>query len=447
MIRRGTLARAGVAMAIALALAGCETIGDWLGPGEDPPLPGERISVLSLEQALEADPRIADVPVLLPAPYVNAAWAQPGGYPDNALHHLEAADGLALAWSQAAGAGSSSDGRLTAPPIVADGRIFVLDAEGTVHAFDADVGTRLWSVDLTQEGEDREEGFGGGLAYDMGGLFAATGFGTVAALDAQSGTRLWVYEGGTPFRAAPSALGGRVFVITFDNQALALAQADGSVLWTHTGIQESAGILGSPSAAVSGGTVVVPYSSGELFALKVENGQEIWNDTLTRVLSNTSLADISDIAGRPVVDRDRVFAISHAGRMVAIDLRTGERVWTRTISGVQMPWVAGDFVFVVSTSAEVVALSRRDGRIRWVTQLPRFRNEEARRGPIAWAGPVLVGDRLLLASSTGDALSISPYDGQIIGATDIPEGTFIAPIVANRTVYFLTDDAELLAFR
>ncbi len=431
----------------ALVLGGCETIDDIIGAPEDPPLPGERISVLTLEQQLEADPRIASLQVVLPAPYVNETWSQPGGYPDNVLHHLEAGDSLAEAWRSDAGTGSSDRGRLTAPPIIAEGKIFALDAEGGVRAFEAATGARLWAVDLTPEDTDEEDGFGGGIAYDEGSIFAATGFGTVVALDAASGEQRWVYDAGTPFRAAPSAVGGRVFAITFDNQAHALAQADGSVLWTHQGIQETAGILGSPSPAVSGDVVVMPYSSGEVFALRVENGQEVWNDTLTRVLTNTSLANINDIAGRPVIDRDRVFAVSHAGRMVAIDLRTGERVWTRALSSVQTPWVAGDFIFAVSTSAEVIAMSRRDGRIRWVTQLQRFRDEEDRRGAIAWAGPVLVGDRLLLVSSGGEAVALSPYSGERLGTIEIPEGAFISPVVANSTVYVLTDDARLLAFR
>lgn len=441
------LTRIAALAALSVTLVACDTINDLISPSDDPPLPGERISVLSLEQRLEADPRIAGLQVILPAPYVNTDWAQPGGFADNVLHHLDAPEVIAEVWGVDAGAGSSGDGRLTAPPIVADGRTYVLDAEGGVRAFDAGSGTRLWAVDLTPEDTDSEKGFGGGIAFDDGALFVATGFGTVVALDAATGEEFWTYNGRTPFRAAPSAVGGRVFAISFDNQITALAQATGEVLWTHQGIQETAGILGSPSPAVSGDTLVVPYSSGEIFALRVENGQEVWNDTLTRTLSNTALANISDIAGRPVIDRDRVFAVSHAGRMVAIDIRTGERVWTRSLAGVQTPWVAGDFVFLVTTSAEVLALSRRDGRIRWVTQLPRFQDPEDRDGPITWAGPVLVGDRLLLASSTGEAFAVSPYNGDILGEIEIPRGTFIAPVVANKTVYILTDAAELLALR
>jgi outer membrane protein assembly factor BamB len=193
--------------------------------------------------------------------------------------------------------------------------------------------------------------------------------------------------------------------------------------------------------------VIAPYSSGELVALRVANGTAVWSDSLTRTGTVTSLSELNDIAGRPVIDRDRVFAISHSGRMVSIDLRTGERAWTRDIGGVQTPWVAGDFLFLLTNSQELIAVSRRDGRIRWITPMPRWEDPEDREDPIVWSGPVLVSDRLVIVSSTGEAASVSPYTGEILGRIDLPDGALIAPIVADETLYILTDDAELIALK
>ena len=182
-------------------------------------------------------------------------------------------------------------------------------------------------------------------------------------------------------------------------------------------------------------------------ALRVENGTPVWTDQLTRTGTVTSLSALNDIAGRPVIDRDRVFAISHSGRMVSIDLRTGERIWTRDIGGVQTPWVAGDFVFLVTSSQEVLAISRRDGRIRWITPLQRWRNPERRSDPVEWSGPVLVSERLVLVSSRGEAVMLSPETGEVLGNLSIPGPSMIAPVVANETVYVLTDDARLTALK
>ena len=102
------------------------------------------------------------------------------------------------------------------------------------------------------------------------------------------------------------------------------------------------------------------------------NGAVAWGDQLVKTGRLSSIATMNNIAGQPVIDRGRVFAASHSGRMVSLDLRTGERVWERDLASLQSPWVAGDFVYMVTVEAEVVCLSRNDGRIRWVQPLPRF---------------------------------------------------------------------------
>jgi outer membrane protein assembly factor BamB len=431
----------------ALSLGACETLDQFITPGTKIEVKGERVSVLPTSAAVEADPKLKNDPVVLPKPVVNTDWPQPGGYSDNVMHHLAAAGKLNEDWGSSIGSGSSSDTRLTASPVISGGKVFVLDAQVNVSAYDAKSGDRLWRVDLTPEDEDSDEGFGGGVAVDGDKLFVSTGFGFVAALNAKNGKEIWRRAVTVPFRAAPVANGGRVFVATQENQLLALAADDGRVLWDHRGIAESAGILGSNSVAVSGDLVVVPYTSGELFALNVRNGRPVWSDTLARQGGLTPLSSLADISGRPVIDRGLVFANSHAGRLVAIDIRTGERAWTIDVGGTQRPWVVGDYVYVITDSAQVLCVRRADGRIRWIRQLQAYRDAEGRRGAIAWSGPVLVSDRLIAVSSEGYAISISPYTGEVLGEIDIPDKAFIAPIVANNTVYVLTDDARLTALR
>jgi outer membrane protein assembly factor BamB len=432
---------------LVLALGGCETFDQFLSPPSKSNIRGERVSVLPTARTVEADPKLANEAVKLPKPVANPDWPQPGGYADNVMHHLAAPGELEDIWSSSVGAGSSKDSRLTASPVVAGGKVFVLDSEVEVSAYDAKSGDRLWQIDLTPEDEDSEDGFGGGVAFDAGRVFVSTGFGFVAALDANTGKELWRRSTTVPFRAAPVANGGRVFVSTQENQLMALAADDGRVLWDHRGIAESAGILGSNSVAVSGDLVVVPYTSGELFGLNVRNGRALWSDTLARTGGLTPLSSLADISGRPVIDRGLVFANSHAGRIVAIDIRTGERVWTIDVGGTQRPWVAGDFVYVITDDAKVMCIRRADGRVRWIRQLDAYRNAEGRTGAISWSGPVLVSDRLIALSSEGYAVSISPYTGEVLGQVDIPDKAFIAPIVADNTVYILTDDGRLTALR
>src|SRR5581483_2541876 len=254
-------------------------------------LKGERIPVMASENSIAPDSDLANVNVVLPPPYVNAEWPSPGGYPANAMYHLQADGPLQQIWEQDAGQGSNDDSRLTAPPIVADGRIYVLDSQAHLFAFDARNGTPLWDKSLVpEEGEtnfwndaslgligrdtriDPSKGFGGGVAFDDGKLFVATGFGIVYALDATSGNRLWKTDLGVPIINAPVANGGRVFVSSQDNHFVALAESDGRQLWDRNGIASPAGILESTRAAVAGQFVSVPYSYGELSANNVQSG-------------------------------------------------------------------------------------------------------------------------------------------------------------------------------
>ncbi len=410
-------------------------------------LTGDRISVLTFEQRLEADPRISDIQVQLPKPVVNQSWKQAGGNVYHAMHHLSLSDNPKKVWSSSIGKGSSKRARLTSAPVSADDRIFTIDTDARVSAFRTDNGKRLWSVDLDKKGESDNAAFGGGIALDGDRVYANTGYGFVAAMDASTGREVWREDIGVPLRGAPTVTDGRVFSITYDNQIYALNANDGSIIWNEVGIAETASILGSASPAVDGNTLVAAYSSGEIYAMRVENGRTAWTDALTRTGRLTALATLSDIDGEPVIDRGRIYAASHSGRMVAIDLRSGERVWERNIGSAGTPWIVGEFIYVVTVDSEVACLSRRDGRIRWVHQLQRYKKQNKRKGLLDWAGPVVAGDRVIVASSHGYALSISPYTGELISGMKLPDDVHISPIVVDNTLYVLTDDGKLVAMR
>ena len=413
---------------------------------EPPPLPGERVSILLLQNELVPDPLVQDVQIRLPPPRSNEAWPQSGGSASHAMQHVALGNGPQIAWRRKVGTGSEGYRRLLTSPVATGERVFTLDALATVAALDAATGSVLWRVALHPP--DEEHGaFGGGLALEQGVLYVTTGFGEAAALAAEDGRLIWRQALGAPLRAPPTVSGGRVFAITVENRVHALSGEDGRRLWQHEGLPENAGLMGAAGAAVAGGIVVVPYSSGEVYALRTDNGRVVWSDLLTRTGAAALHTTFSNIGGGPVIVGDQVYAIGNAGRMAAINLRTGARAWDHVIGGTQMPWVAGDFIYLVTNQAELVCLSRRDGRIRWVVQLDRFEDPGSRDGPIQWNGPVLAGERLMLVSSQGLALAVSPHTGELLRTIRLPDGVYTLPIVAHRTLYLLTDDAELLAIR
>ncbi len=430
-----------IALMAAILLLGTACSSD-----EGERLQGERLSVLIHERALSPDPELQDAEILLPPPAPNPDWPQAGGYANHAMHHLEIADELKEAWRADAGAGADDEERLIAQPIVAEGRLYVSDVDTRISAFDTETGRKLWDTELTPDDED-DGHMSGGLAFENGRVFVTTGFAQVIALDAENGKELWRRNVDAPMRTAPTARGGRVFVVTLDNQLYALNGATGETLWTHRGIAEVATLLGGASPAVDAGIAIVPFSSGELLALRVESGRDLWTDSLAALRRTDVLSSLSQIRGRPIVDRGRVYAVSHSGQTAAIDLRSGQRVWDAEIGGQESPWIAGDYLFMLTNESELICLSRDTGRIYWIRPLPRFEDPDDKEDPIVWTGPILASDRLIVAGSQGTALAVSPYDGRIIGEQDLPDGVSVAPIVADRTLYVLTDDAEIVALR
>jgi len=443
-MRRAVLAA--LLVMLALPLAGCDLF-DRVFDKKKTPLPGERIAVMQDRREIEPDKDAGSINVVLPPPAVNDSWPQSGGFANYAMQHLAVGESPQVIWSADVGAGSSSSRILTAPPVVAEGKVFAKDAESTVTAYNADTGQKIWSVTLKPEKARDADEFGGGLAYYGDRLFVTTGFAVIYSLEAATGKEIWNSQVSAPVRGAPLVFNDRVFAVSIDNKLHALAAVDGQDLWSFSGLQEVSGYVGGNSPSASGDIVVAPFTSGELVGLRLDTGRTVWNESLVGPRREArAFGNLADIRGRPVIDRGMVLAMGSAGTVAAIDLRSGQRLWEKNIGGSQTPWAAGRFVYVVTSTADVVCLERDTGKVKWVTPLTQYRDEK-RHDPILWAGPVLACDRLLVGGTTGELLALSPYTGEIIGKINIGNPIRLAPVVANRVIYVLTDNGRLFALR
>lgn len=435
--------RVPVAIAALAVLSAC---GIFKGKGDKTPVLGQRVPILAAEAGVSADASISEVAVVLPPAAPNTDWNQPGGNAAKSMGHLALSASPVRVWG-ASIAGSTGRARLAASPVVAGDTLFVMDSDGVVHAFDAQSGGQKWTLATVKDKENRNAAFGGGVSADGARVFATNGLGEVIAIDAASGAEAWRVKPGGPLRGAPSLSSGNVYVLSQDNQMFALSQADGAVIWQQSGTLESQGVFGVAAPAEAQGTVVVGYSSGELGAYRYENGRSLWNDTLSRSTISTSVSSLADIDADPVIDQGRVYAVGQGGRMAAIELATGQRLWEQNVAGISTPWVAGEWLFVMTDDARLIAIARGTGKIRWIAQLKGWKNEKKKTGAISWTGPVLAGDRLWLANSEGELVSASPTDGTLGTAIKLEGEVSLSPIVANNTLYVLTDKGRLAAYR
>lgn len=437
-----------VAALLGSALSGCA--GGLFGGGDDKkttPTIGERIPVLSrIESGAQVDPALAGVSVLLPPAQPNADWAQVGGSASKSYGHLALAENPTRIWTTSI-SGSTNRRRLAAAPVVGNGKLVAVDSDGMVHAFDAKTGAPLWRYRMEVASNLAGSAFGGGASIDDGKVYATNGIGEVVSLNAETGAELWKVQPAGPLRGSPTIAFGQVFVMTQDNQIFSLNATNGDLVWQEGGSATQAGVFGVAAPAAGQGTVIAGYSSGELSAYRYENGRTLWADALARTSISTEVGALSDIDADPIIDGGRVYALGQGGRMAAYELLTGQRIWELNLAGISTPAVSGEWIFTLTDDARLLAIARSTGRVRWMTQLQRYRKEEKREDPIFWTGPVLASNHLWVASSKGLLYKVSTGEGSAQLYADLDQPISLPPIVADSMMYILDDSGRITAYR
>ncbi|MFN3517477.1 MAG: PQQ-binding-like beta-propeller repeat protein [Novosphingobium sp.] len=428
-----------LALVMLLGLAGCGAFGGKDKPST--PTVGNRVPILSkIDTSAKVDPALANVAVIVPLAAENAEWPQAGGTASKSYGNLALAANPTRVWS-AQIAGSSKKQRLAASPVVGGGTLFAMDTAGVLHAFDAATGAPRWKQTFQIKGDGATSVYGGGASYSDGQVFVTTGIGEVAALDAGTGKVLWKVKPAGPLRGSPTIALNAVYVMTQANQLIALSATDGTQQWSRAASVGQTGVFGVAAPAVGQSTVIAGFSTGELIAYRYENGRELWSDALARTSLSTTVGVLTDIDADPIIDRGRVFALGQGGRMAAYELVTGQRIWELNLA------VAGDWIFTLTDDSRLICIARSSGKVRWLTQLPSFRNQEKKKGPIFWSGPVLAGDNLWFVNSEGQIYAAAVGDGQPVLKAELRQPVTLAPIVAGSTLYILDDSGRITAFK
>lgn len=447
MVGRGFRSGTGFALMLAV-LAGC---GE-----QELILPGERLDVRDLGEgsvsAIEqAGPGVSEGPpgpVELAVARVNTSWTHPGGNAAHTIEHPALGRTLAPLWSASIGEGNSRGHRITADPVVSDGRIFTQDSRALVSAFSLD-GRRLWTRDLTPEGDRSDDASGGGLAVSGNTLYATSGFGTLTALDVSTGAVRWRQSLNSAATGAPAVDDGRVFVTTRNATGWAIDAGNGRILWEVLGRRGAAGLVGGPGPSVAGPLVVFPFASGQMLAVGANTGATAWAASVAGRDTTRAFSVIEDLAGAPVMDTSRLYAGSHAGRVAAISLGSGQAEWTARVGALNPIWLGGNSLFFVTPENVLTRLDAATGAQLWSVELPLFeaRRESRRKATFVHYGPVLAGGRLIVASDDGFLREFDPVSGALQSERDLGQGAARNPVVAGGVMYLVTEDGQIRAFR
>ena len=431
-------ARLALIGAAAFALAACE---------REPVLPGERLDLRDGRPAIAAT---AGARAFAAPPQVNhAAWTHTNGTPRHAIAHPAMSPVPTLAWSAPFGAGDSRGNRITATPVAAGGLIYMLDARAGVAALDARSGALVWRRDLTPAADAPDQASGGGLALAGGRLYVTSGFGTLTSLDAATGATAWTQRLGGAATGAPTAPGGAVYAVSRDGRGWAVDVGTGRVRWEVDGESDASGVTGPAGPAAAEGLVLFPFGAGDLVAAEAGEGEPRWSARVTGARLGAAYGGITDITGAVVADGGRVYAGNATGRIVALGLEDGARLWTAREGAVGPVWPASGSVFAVTDAGTAVRLDAATGAAIWTARLPYFADPRPgrRQAIVAHHGPVLAGGRLWIAGSDGALRGLDPATGALVARVPVPGGAASAPIVVGGVMYVAAQDGRLHAYR
>jgi len=291
---------------------------------------------------------------------------------------------------------------------------------------------------------------GGGRATEGGTLFVSLGYGELAALDVATGAVRWTQQLDATGSGRPTVFGDLVYLMVGDNAGWALDKSNGRIAWQVGTGGDITNVLGAPAPALTDDLAIFAFGSGELQAVFRRGGLRRWDAAVLGERPGRALSKIDDVTGAPVVDGTRVYAGNQAGRMIAVDAGSGNRIWTANDGAIGTMYPVGGSVFALTDANELVRLDAGDGTRIWGVRLPNFVKDRPRRIAEVYAhhGPVVAGGLVRVASSDAQLRSFNPQDGSLAAITEIPGGgASTAPVVAGRTLYMVSRNGQLLAFR
>jgi outer membrane protein assembly factor BamB len=309
-------------------------------------------------------------------------------------------------------------------------------------------GAALWSADLTAGFDRGGNVSGGGLALSGGTLFATTGYGELVALDASNGAIRWRQRLGAG-AGTPTVSGNTVYVVSRDNRAWAVSTDVGRVRWELPSAPARALLTGGAAPAVSGGTVIFPFGTGEIVAAQAGSGVRSWATAVAGGRLGAAYSNVNDITSDPVVVGGTVYAGNQSGRVVALNASTGTRLWTANEGSYSPVLAVGGSLFFVSDRNELIRLDASNGERIWGVELPLYvrERERRRRAVFTHYGPILAGGRLVMASGDGQIRMFDPASGQLVQSVGLRGGAASHPIVVNNTLMVVNGNGQLIAYR
>jgi len=370
------------------SLSGCSTISGWFDSDDDPKQPAE---LVEFEQTIK----------------------------------------IKQLWSHGVGNGQG-DGFYQITPAISGDVIYIAAADGTVEAFDKISGKSLWDTELDLP-------LSGGVGVHGGALLLGSSDGFVLKVDASSGELLWSTRLSGEVMSAPQSDGSMVIAHTLDGKLQALDFATGEVAWTYDSNVPVLTLRGSCTPLIRGEVTYVGFANGRVVAFDIATGGILWEVRVAIPQGRSEIERVVDIDGSMTLLGDELYVASYQGRIMAINVNDGRKLWQKDVSSFSGVSQGFGNVYVADESGTVYAYQRSGQGERWSQPALAYRG---------LARPTPVSSYLAVADAEGYVHFLSQVDGTFVGRVKADgDGVRADMLSEDDILYVYGNSGDLIAYK
>jgi len=348
--------------------------------------------------------------------------------PPSPLVEIDSTNTVEVLWDESFGS-SKENRKLQLSTAAIDSTIFTVTSTGKLTAFNAKDGDDLWSVSLDYD-------ITGGVGVSGKFIFLATRNGHLLALSSKNGELIWNKRITTTVLSAPIYANDKVIVQSVEGKVIALDESTGKEIWVYKKDEPSFSLRGTSSPIVIGNVVITGFATGTIVAIALENGKQIWELPVSQPSGRNEIERLSDVDAKPVVADFRLFVANYHGKIVCIDLRSGEQIWSRDLSVYRNMTIDKKNIYALDERGVMHAFSQETGSTMW--QQAQFLD----RNP---SSPAVVGNNVLVGDMEGFVHWLNVDDGRVLGRVQIDDSAIVSAALVKGSVAYVNSIGGVLA--
>ncbi|WP_423187417.1 outer membrane protein assembly factor BamB [Alishewanella sp. d11] len=332
-------------------------------------------------------------------------------------------------------------------PLLFNDKVYMASREGIVLAAEIQTGKRLWTFDLrtdntlstwerlSQNWSTKNARIAGGISQGFGNIYFGTENGDVVALNAETGELVWRSQVPGEVLSSPAVGSGFVVVQLGSGNLIALNPDNGEERWVFETEQPPLTIRGVSEPVIDSGGVIYGGANGRVGVLVVDRGFQAWEEAIATPKGSTDLSRLVDVDAKPIVIAGTIYAIAYNGELFALDLRSGQQLWKSDYASFRSMAVSGNVLYLVDSVGRIYAVDRRNGSELW-SQTGLHRH--------FLTGPTVYKDYLVIGDNKGNLHWLDRSSGEFVARQSFDGSGFFREAVANNDVLVITTrDGEL----